>query len=61
MLDSIAKLLAVIMVVILALVLLNLFGDATADSIPSIADFVGNALHQLWVAIQRIVSFDSGG
>lgn len=60
MIDSIAKLLAVVMVVILALLLLNLFGDHTAASIPVVADFVGNALHQLRVALERIIHVDRG-
>lgn len=59
MVDSVAKLLAVVMVVIAGLAFLGLFGDGVAAGVPMVVDFVGNAIAQLWGALERIVDYQS--
>ena len=55
MVDTAAKLLAIFMVVILALLLLNSVGDYIATQVPPAIGTIGNILHELGIAFQRIV------
>lgn len=55
MVDTAAKLLAIFMVVILALLLLNSTGDYIAAQIPPLAGTIRNILHELWTAFARII------
>lgn len=57
MVDSLANMFGILMVVVVVLILLNLFGATTADHIPVASDVAGDAIHQLWGAVQRIVNY----
>ena len=55
MVDTAAKLLTIFMVVILALLLLSSVGGYVAAQIPPVTGAIGDILHGLGTAFQRII------
>lgn len=58
MLDSVAYLLMVFMCVILALILLYLFGAVIASHVPMVMEVIGNVLREFWSALERVAHAD---
>lgn len=55
MLDTLAKGIGVLMVLVVALILLNDYGAAASGQVPAVSDVVGNAVHEIGGALERIV------
>lgn len=54
MVDTIAKVLTVFVVVILALVLLNTVGGYVAEQIPGAGEMIHRIFHEIWNALHRV-------
>lgn len=54
MADSVTNFLTVVFVVVLAVVLLNEFGDATTAHIPAVAETTGDVLQEAGDALGRV-------
>ncbi|HET9257677.1 MAG TPA: hypothetical protein VFO16_21105 [Pseudonocardiaceae bacterium] len=55
MIDSLARLLTWVGMILLVLILLNLFGAWTSDHLPGVLDGIGYILHQLWAIITHFI------